>query len=455
MELSLLALLSVGLVCAVFVGLLGWQLLLKNRQLHHLRQQMEQSAQEFQRLQTELKIAKDKADDAQQANTAFLASMIQELGDHLNVISGYSQIFHREHRLNKQQLNAINVIHRHSEHLLLLLDEILDFAHLEARQITLENVPFHLRRMLSGLAELTRPQTEQRGIAFTTDFANDLPKRVRSDERRLRQILLTLLNNAVKFTNKGSIMFRVVTCDTFAPVHGLRFQVEDTGIGIPPEHVADIFLPFHLVKNTTLYREGTRLGLAISRQLVHLMGGDLKVMSTPRRGTLFWFDIPLSEAVEAESPEQEKIRQIVGFKGPLRKLLIADDTYDNRAILKEMLLPLGFEIIEAVDGFDVLTKAAQHRPDLILLDLTMPVLNGFEAIRHIRQMPIISEVCVVGMSASVLRQLQEENTRAGGNDFLVKPIQFEDLLECLQRHLELEWIYMEDVAEAENASEKK
>lgn len=423
-----------------------------------LQAHLDENAGELQAMQAELKRVKDEAEQAEQAKSEFLANLTHEIRTHLNVILGYTQIVNREKRLTKRQRKSIGVIHQHSEHLLRLISEALDLSQIESHDMHLEPANFNLRRFLGGIAEAIRTQAEEQGLTFTTEFASDLPRRVRGDDRRLRQVLLALLHNAIKFTNRGRIIFRVDDCGTPGGVipadldvppghatHYIRFRIEDTGIGIPREHLPDIFLPFHLVRQTSLHKEGIRLGLAISHQLVHLMGGELQVASTLRQGSTFWFSIPLPEAIEEEAlPAGQEAHKIVGFKGALRKLLVADDTYENRVVLKEMLLPLGFGIIEAVDGFDVLAKAAQHRPDLILMDLSMPVLSGFEAIRHIRQMPVISEVTVVGMSASVLKQIQQENFKAGGNDFLAKPIPLDELLDCLQRHLQLEWVYAED-----------
>jgi signal transduction histidine kinase/ActR/RegA family two-component response regulator len=424
-----------------------------------LQGRLDETLQELRGLQGQLKTAEDEAVLTEQSKSEFLANLTHEIRTHLNVIVGYTQIFNREKRLTKRQRKSIGVIHQHSEHLSILLSEVLDLSQIESHDMHLEPTNFNLRRFLGGVTEIIRTQAEEKGLKFTTELAADLPRRVRGDERRLRQVLLAVLNNAIKFTNKGSVVFRVDTCDYPAvsipeeldvpseySTYCVRFRIEDTGIGIPAEHLPDIFLPFHLVRNTTLHKKGIRLGLAISHQLVHLMGGELEVASTLRKGTTFWFSIPLPEAIEEEELEAgQNGHKVVGFRGALRKLLIADDTYENRVVLKEMLLPLGFGIIEAIDGFDVLAKAAQHRPDLILMDLSMPVLSGFEAIRHIRQMPVISDVTVVGMSASILRQIQQENFRAGGDDFLAKPIHLDDLLDCLQRHLKLDWVYDEDV----------
>jgi signal transduction histidine kinase/ActR/RegA family two-component response regulator len=455
----LASMLAVTAGAIVFVYLQYRTAVNRNQNLQH---QIEQAAQTLQNLQEKLKILTEHRDVTEQARREFLANMIHELRSYLNVMLGHTQIFHREDRLTRKQRKAIDVIHRYSEHLLMLFSEITDFSELESREVRLAPTNFNLRRFLIAVADIIRTQAEQRRLTVVTDFSAELPKRICGDERRLRQVLLTLLGNAIKFTNEGSVTFRVTIGGVISslmageqehdsskpPTHCLRFEVEDTGIGIPSDQLSEIFQPFHVIRNNAQYKKGTRLGLAISQQLVQLMGGELRVTSQPRRGSMFWFEITLPEATDDEpAPVDVPTHHVVGFTGPLRKILIADDQYENRVVLKEMLLPLGFSIIEALDGFEVLTKAAQHQPDLILIDLTMPVLSGFESIRHIRQMPAISEVKVVGMSASVLRQIQQESFRAGGDDFLVKPIQLDTLLDCLQRHLNIEWLYAEVLRE--------
>ena len=437
-------------------------------QNQQLQQQLQQTTRTRQHLQEKLKILGEQHDTTAQARREFLANLIHELRSHLNVMLGHTQIFTREDRLTRKQRKSIDVIHRYSEHLLMMFSDIMDFSELEYQDVRLSPTSFNLRRFLIAVADIIRTQAEQRQLEVVTDFSTELPKRVWGDERRLRQVLLALLGNAIKFTNEGKVTVRVTVGGVISslmageqqqdpskpPSHCLRFEVEDTGIGIPSDQLEKIFQPFHVIRNNAQSRRGTRLGLAISRQLVQLMGGELRVTSQARRGSMFWFEITLPEATDgdpvfADGPTQH----VVGFKGTLRKILIADDHYENRVVLKEMLLPLGFSIIEALDGFDVLTKAAQHQPDLILIDLTMPVLSGFEAIRHIRQMPAIHDTTVVGMSASVVRQIQEESFRAGSDDFLVKPIQLSTLLNCLQRHLNMEWMYVESIRDADDVED--
>lgn len=429
-------------------------------QRQQLQQQVEQITRTVQYLQEKLKILTEQHESTSRARREFLANLIHELRSHLNVMLGHTQIFHREDRLTRKQRKAVDVIHRYSEHLLILCSEIMDFSELEYQEVRLSHTSFNLRRFLIAVADIIRTQAEQRDLQVVTDFSTELPKRVCGDERRLRQVLLALLTNAIKFTNEGEVTFRATIGGVISslmseeqqqdegapPTHCLRFEVEDTGIGIPSDQLKEIFQPFHVIRNNAQSRKSTRLGLAISQELVHLMGGELRVTSRSQRGSMFWFEITLPEAADADpAPPETPTHHVIGFKGPLRKILIADDQYENRVVLKEMLLPLGFSIIEALDGFDALTKAAQHQPDLILIDLTMPVLSGFEAIRHIRQMPAITDTLVVGMSASVLRQIQEESIRAGSDDFLVKPIQFDTLLDCVQRHLNMEWMYADSM----------
>ncbi len=433
-------------------------------QMYQLQIQVDEKSRKFQKALADLNEAKEAVEVAKQVKSEFLANMSHRLRAPLNTILGYTQILNRKNRLTRKQRKAFNTIHHNSEHLLMIINDILAFSEIETQKMELEHTDFNLRRYLWNMAEIARMHAQHQEISFDAELADDLPKRVYGDEKRLRQILLNLINNAVKFTRKGGMVLRVSRCDLrdvspelrdsdTSPRVRVRFQVDDTGIGISPEDLEDIFHPFYSVKKSRAKSGGTGLGLAISQRLAHLMGSELHVKSAPRRGTAFWFDIDFSEAPEGEEQTETVTHNIVGFKGALCKILIADDTYENRVVLKEMLLPLGFGIIEAIDGFDVLAKAAQHHPDLILMDLMMPVLSGFEAIRHIRQMPGLSNVIVISVSATVFNQIQQESFRAGSDDFLAKPLRFDEVLEKLQRHLKLEWIYEE--SEGQDLKEKE
>ncbi len=268
--------------------------------------------------------------------------------------------------------------------------------------------------------------------------------------------MINLIGNAVKFTEKGGVTFKVLAGDkTQVPTAnaiGIRFQVEDTGIGIAADKLPKIFAPFEQVGNTRRHTEGTGLGLAIGRQLVEIMGAELKVESTLGRGSIFWFELDL---LAVDSPQKNKKcseKFIKGFNGTNKKVVVADDRRENRSVLIHLLQPLGFEIIEAVDGQDCLNKALEFQPDCILIYLVMPVMDGFEAMRQIRKLPQLQNVVAIGTSASIMEVEKQESLAAGCKAFIPKPIRVEELLDCLQVHLGLEWIY-EDLQEGNAESE--
>ncbi len=391
--------------------------------------------------EVKLQETKDAAEAANRAKSEFLANMSHELRTPLNGILGYAQILKRDDTLTEAQRASIDVIKRSGEHLLTLINDILDLSKIEAGKLETQPTEFHLPEFLRSLADLARIRAEQKGLAFIYETLSPLPEVVQGDERRLRQVLLNLLGNAFKFTEKGGVTFKVGYHEASPGRTRLRFQVEDTGMGIAPEKLDEIFQPFQQIRGDDGPVEGTGLGLAISRRLVEMMGGVLHVKSTPGQGSVFWLelDLPALETTLAPPPEVE--RTVIGFTGRARKVLVVDDKRENRSVLTGLLAPLGFELMEAADGREALEQAAASPPDLILMDLVMPVMDGFEATRRLRQVPALNEVPVIALSASVFEYTQQQSMEVGCDDFIPKPVRVDVLLEKLERHLGLEWIY--------------
>ncbi|WP_035992721.1 hybrid sensor histidine kinase/response regulator [Leptolyngbya sp. KIOST-1] len=402
---------------------------------------------------------------ASRAKSEFLANMSHELRTPLNGILGYSQVLKRQQGLSEQQQTGLNVIHQCGNYLLTLINDVLDLSKIEARKMELQIHPCHLPQLLENGLEICRLRASQKQLELIYEPISSLPQFVEADEQRLQQVLLNLLGNAIKFTEAGCVTLRVGYVQSWptelqagdrqlsepGPTTGpirfqpIRFQIEDTGIGIAPPQLAQIFDPFHRAPEPERRIEGTGLGLAISRQLVQLMGSDIQVQSRLGQGSCFWFDLALPET--EGQPPQSLPRLVVGYRGDRRTVLVVDDKDYNRAVLSNFLVPLGFEVLEAADGMAGLEQARQYRPDVVLVDLVMPLMDGFEMTRQLRHSPDLEAVIVIAISASVLELDQRLSQAARCDDFLPKPVHEPALLHKLQTHLGLEWVYDSEPAE--------
>lgn len=403
--------------------------------LNRLIQQVEIHTQD-------LKIARERADRASQAKSEFLANMSHELRTPLNGILGYSQILQRRDDLNQIQRQGVEVIHQCGSHLLTLINDILDLSKIEAQKMELHPEVASLPALLTGVTEMCQIRAVQKHLTFTYQPSEQLPTTIEVDEKRLRQVLINLLGNAAKYTEHGGIIFSVLPIPELSQTNdsvGLRFSIEDTGVGMTPEQLDRIFLPFEQVGASYQLSEGTGLGLAIAQRIVGMMGGKIQVSSEFGKGSCFWFEITVPVADENQIKTKKPAR-IVGYEGRRLTVLLVDDKPQNRMLLTNLLHPLGFEILEAENGAEGLNKAKHHCPDLIITDLVMPILDGFEMMRQIRRTPQLEGVTIIASSASVFERDRHFSTTAGSDDFLPRPIEFDRLLVMLKRYLHLTWI---------------
>ncbi len=388
--------------------------------------------------------AKARAEAANRAKSTFLANMSHELRTPLNAVLGFSRLLKNDPGVTPPQLESLDVVVRSGEHLLKLINNVLDMAKIESGRVVLKESEVDLPRLLHEMQSLLGVGAVEKGLRFALEDDPDLPRYVAVDAGRLRQVLVNLLGNAIKYTDSGGVKLRA----RLASLRGaekakVRFEVEDSGPGISQEDCQRIFVPFVQLDDQAPAQAGTGLGLAICKQYVELMGGRIGVNSKPGKGSVFYFEIPVTILAAVAERDELKQPRVVGLAEgqPRQRLLIVEDQPENRLLLRKLLGPFGFELREAVNGQEAVALFEQWHPDLIWMDIRMPVMDGLEAVRRIRATPAGADTKIIALTAHALEEEREPIMAAGCDDLVRKPFHEQELFSALARHLRLKFIY--------------
>ena len=423
--------------------------------------------QELQRAHDDLQYAKNAAEAASRAKSSFLANMSHELRTPLNAILGFSQIMAHSRNLNSEEKEYIRIINRSGEHLLALINAVLDMSRIESGQVDLNETDFDLYNFLNEMKNLFQMQAEKKGLDIFVEWDPELPRYVRADETKLHQIFANLLSNAVKFTKRGTIVVSAMSTyenadstigpgEQSPPSGVLHFGVADTGPGILQDELERLFDPFIRAKAAQNEHEGTGLGLAISRKFVQIMGGDITVESTAEAdghpgSSVFKFYVPVKIITSSHINIKQSIARVVALQPnenaclPHYRILLVDDVLSNRQVLKSLLAPLGFGIREAKNGQEALAVCETWNPHLIWLDMQIPEMDGYEVIKRIKKSGRKNPPVIISISASAFEEDRQKALDTGADGFVGKPFKESEIFEVMRKHLHLEYVYDEHI----------
>jgi len=441
----------IGSVAAVLGSILGGAALRVRRiqaQKQHLEQVVTERTHELAESNQQLTVAKEQADAANRAKSEFLSHMSHELRTPLNGILGYAQVLKMQAQLPEKFMKYLDIMQSSGVHLLNLINDLLDLGKIEAQKMDVLLVPFDLPALLQQVVNITKIAAEEKDLLLHYERETPLPTMVCGDERKLRQILLNLLNNAIKYTCVGGVTLRVSYHNETQCWRGV---VEDTGAGISPAQLEKIFEPFTRLSKTSKTADGIGLGLSITKHLIGLLDGKLSVQSTPDVGSAFIVELPLPFVAESERSDMPAERQITGYEGAKKRVLAVDDNVTNLSMLVALLEPLGFQVTTATNGVEAVRKAAVELPDIVLLDFVMPGMDGLEMLEQLHAQPSLAAIPVIGVSATALEKERHQRFRAACQAFIKKPINTNALFDALQQYLSLTWQYSNATVSAQTA----
>jgi PAS domain S-box-containing protein len=404
---------------------------------------------------TERKRYEQSLQQANRAKSVFLANMSHEIRTPMNAILGFSQLMLRDPQLTPRQAQHLGTINRSGEHLLALINDILEMSKIEAGRTTLNLTTFDLPALLKDLETMFRVRTNEKKLIFTVETIGDVPRYIVTDINKLRQVFINVIGNAVKFTEEGGVGLRAHAVRGGADGPVLRVEITDTGPGISPDDQDKLFRHFEQTKTGQQTGTGTGLGLAISREFVRLMGGSITVTSQVGKGSVFVIHLPLkegeAEAVQARDAPRHVLKLRPGQ--PTCRLLIADDIEDNRQLLALLLTPVGFEVRLATNGAEAVRQFEEWHPHLILMDFRMPVMDGHEAIRRIRAMAGGGDPKIIAVTASAMDENRADLIAIGANDFISKPFRELEMFQKIHTHTGVEYVYADQPSAPEAAAE--
>ncbi|MDH3997842.1 MAG: ATP-binding protein, partial [Desulfuromonadales bacterium] len=401
----------------------------------------------------EFQSEKELAETANQAKSVFLANMSHELRTPLNAILGFSELMTRDQNLTLDQQRDLGTIGRSGEHLLALINDVLEFSKIEAGNVELRLENFDIQRMLVSLEDMFRIRAESKELALEIICEADVPRLIRADQNKMRQVLINLLGNAVEYTQKGGISLRVQIgknqTEDLAPSADshlrvpLRFEVEDSGKGIAEDDLESIFKAFFQSDNESQSSHGTGLGLPISQEFVRMMGGELAVSSKVGSGSKFYFELMVEQVEDSESVVEKPSQRVTGLSPGQQdfRILVAEDNAISRELMVKLLRQVGFDTREVTNGKEAVVEFEQWRPHLIWMDIRMPVMDGYEATRRIKNMPAGAETIIIALTASAFEEDRLEALEQGCDGFVRKPFRENEIFELMRKFLNVNFRY--------------